>query len=208
MMSSPAFDSGPPSTDVLSSQMGSLTVASVETAGSGHPADDGVAAMETETDSSETSATSPSQTHAHSHALHRRILTREDLDAFAGSDAHAEIVRFVARLAEAAKNKTAAQNGTGDSEPVRRLLDLLSRLDAMVDEFPPDDSGKSRFGNPSFRGWLGAVRERSRELLEEVLGLEPSTASNEAAEYLGNCFGSIQRIDYGTGHELHFVLFL
>ena len=37
---------------------------------------------------------------------------------------------------------------------------------------------------------------------------EDSTVLKEAAAYLCNSFGNWQRIDYGTGHELHFLLFL
>ena len=33
-------------------------------------------------------------------------------------------------------------------------------------------------------------------------------ASIELRVYLEECFGSSQRIDYGTGHEFSFILFL
>ena len=64
-----------------------------------------------------------------------------------------------------------------------------------------------RFGNKAFRTWLDRVTSKADTMLEAIL---PSTkeAIPEVKVYLLESFGSYERIDYGTGHELNFVVFL
>ncbi|EED21186.1 phosphotyrosyl phosphatase activator [Talaromyces stipitatus ATCC 10500] len=104
------------------------------------------------------------------------------------------------------------------SEPTRRIQLLLSRLESIIDEVPPD-TGPRRFGNISFRKWHQIVEERLAGFLDEALGTEvlensqDSSAQNvtsrqELQAYLLGSFGSAQRLDYGTGHELSFLAFL
>ncbi|KAJ4315931.1 Serine/threonine-protein phosphatase 2A activator 1 [Neodidymelliopsis sp. IMI 364377] len=98
---------------------------------------------------------------------------------------------------------------------VQSLAKLLEALTAIIDEAPPD-TGPRRFGNISFRRWYDIVRERSSDLLEQYL---PATvlaykstsgvsAKSELEAYFIGSFGSSQRLDYGTGHELSFLAFL
>lgn len=109
-----------------------------------------------------------------------------------------------------------------DPESVRKLQILLEKTNAIVDEAPPDP-GPRRFGNVSFRKWYGLLETRIEELLREFLDgdvLEfPTTGGKDGDEkvvgpldelkayFLGG-FGSPQRLDYGTGHELSFLAFL
>lgn len=101
------------------------------------------------------------------------------------------------------------------SDTVLRLRELLSSLDEMVDEVPLD-TGPRRFGNVSFRKWCELLEARSTALLQKHLHIEVQTfnssadtnASSELKMYLLGSFGSSQRLDYGTGHELNFLAFL
>jgi serine/threonine-protein phosphatase 2A activator len=103
------------------------------------------------------------------------------------------------------------------SPAIQNLQELLSKLEKMIDEAPPD-LGPRRFGNFSFRKWHEIVEERIEELLDEhlpkaVLDFAPSaeaevSARDELKSYLIGSFGSAQRLDYGTGHELSFIAFL
>jgi serine/threonine-protein phosphatase 2A activator len=45
-------------------------------------------------------------------------------------------------------------------------------------------------------------------LLGETLRTGNGHAKDEVASYLLGSFGSSQRLDYGTGHELNFIAFL
>lgn len=114
-----------------------------------------------------------------------------------------------------------------DPESVQKLRSLLEKTESFIDEAPPDP-GPRRFGNISFRRWYQLLEDNVEDLLkefvnEDVLGFETTMgkSSNEEggdakvlgaidelrAYFLGS-FGSSQRLDYGTGHELSFVAFL
>ncbi|XDG05735.1 hypothetical protein ABKA04_005350 [Annulohypoxylon sp. FPYF3050] len=105
-------------------------------------------------------------------------------------------------------------------ESIRELQSMLARIESYIDEAPPDQ-GPRRFGNISFRKWYQFLEERVADLLKEFvpdnvlnfgLGGEPgggqATAVDELTAYLLGGFGSAQRLDYGTGHELSFLAFL
>jgi serine/threonine-protein phosphatase 2A activator len=107
------------------------------------------------------------------------------------------------------------------SEPVRKLQELLQSIDAIIKEAPPD-TGPRRFGNVSFRKWYEILEERVETLLKDHLpkavlefnssdgenGNEKVEVLDELTPYLMGAFGSPQRLDYGTGHELSFLAFL
>jgi len=103
------------------------------------------------------------------------------------------------------------------SEPVQTLQDMLNSIDKIIEEVPPD-TGPRRFGNVAFRKWYEVLQSRTSTLLEQhlpaaVVGvrdndLNAETALDELTAYLLGGFGSAQRLDYGTGHELSFLAFL
>ncbi|KAL8920646.1 MAG: hypothetical protein Q9208_006128 [Pyrenodesmia sp. 3 TL-2023] len=101
------------------------------------------------------------------------------------------------------------------SDAVCRLQGLLERLNSMVDEVPPDP-GPRRFGNVAFRRWYDVLEARLPDLLadhlpEKVSSFEQASdisVQDEIRSYLLGAFGSAQRLDYGTGHELSFLAFL
>lgn len=78
----------------------------------------------------------------------------------------------------------------------------------MVKETPPIEQ-PMRFGNRAFRVWLDKVLASSSEEVGK-LSSDPdfSKAVPEIKVYLEESFGSYERLDYGTGHELNFVVFL
>ncbi|KAL8690841.1 MAG: hypothetical protein Q9218_003806 [Villophora microphyllina] len=101
------------------------------------------------------------------------------------------------------------------SETVRQIRALLTELNAVIDEVPPDP-GPRRFGNVSFRRWYEIIEARSQTLLNhhvptKVLSFMKTSnvgPYDELRSYLLGSFGSSQRLDYGTGHELSFLAFL
>lgn len=106
----------------------------------------------------------------------------------------------------------------GEPTLVARLRAVLRELERLMDEAPPE-KGPRRFGNVSFRRWHALLRERVDGLLLggclrglpgggwERWGLEEE-AWTEVRGYFVGGFGSEQRLDYGTGHELSFLAFL
>lgn len=104
------------------------------------------------------------------------------------------------------------------------MLGLLDELDRWIDEVPPLPTPQ-RFGNLAFRTWGERLEQvflsaslfdhshnlnrlqRADELLVAMMP-EFSAAAPHVRPYLLTAFGSFVRMDYGTGHETSFVIFL
>lgn len=157
----------------------------------------------------------------------KKINEGHDVPHFLTSKAYVDIGKFVMQLNIAMCPRKS--DGTGiaktwalDSdislpEPVRQLQELLQSIDSIIEEAPPD-TGPRRFGNVSFRKWYEILESRVEGLLQthlpaSVLSFgsnsdEDPSAIDELKSYLMGGFGSSQRLDYGTGHELSFLAFL
>lgn len=166
----------------------------------------------------------PTQAHTFVKPI-KRIHEGKDVPAFLTSQGYQDIGIFVMQLNKAMcprKLNVPNQNQTWEldspiyhSEPVRQLQELLKSIDSIIEEAPPD-TGPRRFGNVSFRKWYELLEVRVRDLLQVHLPrpvLEFKVNSevsvlDELVPYLLGGFGSAQRLDYGTGHELSFLAFL
>jgi len=93
------------------------------------------------------------------------------------------------------------------------LMKWLDKLDQWLTDCPPIEQ-PMRFGNRAFRTWVDKIRENiDADLGAIMVGGNPEfkhweRAIPELREYLLESFGSYERIDYGTGHELNFFVFL
>lgn len=146
--------------------------------------------------------------------LHRQILSTADLEAFSCSPARASILQFINDLnASVSGCKNSQALASPDQPLIEWSLSLIEEATASISQFPPADRGSevNRFGSPAFRAWQGhlqtvilpkKVNELKATLVDKEYILE------EAERYLANAVGSNERIDYGTGHELHFLLFM
>lgn len=157
----------------------------------------------------------------------KRIHESGDVPTFLTSLAYRDIGVFIMQLNHAVcprhrKDSPAAQTfvipsaSSKDSElsaPVAALQDLLAAIRDLMDEAPPAP-GPRRFGNLSSRTWHALLGDRADGMLGQgVLGATIAAAGGDAARaeiksYLLGGFGSAQRLDYGTGHELSFLAFL
>ncbi|KAF8864837.1 serine/threonine-protein phosphatase-like protein 2A activator 1 [Acephala macrosclerotiorum] len=157
----------------------------------------------------------------------KRIHEGKDAPAFLTSQGYRDICIFVMQLNIAMCPRMSGVSNQSQTweldspishtEPVRQLQELLKSIDSIIEEAPPD-TGPRRFGNVSFRKWYEILEERIRDLLQVHLPksiFEFNTNSeggvsvlDELIPYLLGGFGSAQRLDYGTGHELSFLAFL
>ena len=162
----------------------------------------------------------------------KKINEGHDVSTFLMSQAYTDIMTFIMQLNRSmfpTKDDDIPLEDGGNSTPpeasqipyfsvpdtVRRLLFLLLELERLIDEYPPDP-GPRRFGNTSFRKWSEAVEDRAEDMLETYLPIHTLngnaesevSAHDELKSYLLGSFGSAQRLDYGTGHELSFLAFL
>jgi serine/threonine-protein phosphatase 2A activator len=164
----------------------------------------------------------------------KKIHDGPDVSFFLASLAYRDIVTFMLQLnrsmiprkvdhCEGKKYQT-WDLGSGFvqfSPTVQKLRDLIGELESLITDAPPD-TGPRRFGNVSFRKWYSLVESRITDLLNEhvphqvldfgssssTTSAPHSSAAEELKTYLLGSFGSPQRLDYGTGHELSFLAFL
>jgi len=91
----------------------------------------------------------------------------------------------------------------------------LETIVQFIKEIPPL-SQRTRFGNAAFVTLLDRVNENSKSILEKVVGdqyleakeLDKDALIVELSKYFENSWGDKQRLDYGSGHELNFVMWL
>ncbi|CDR94501.1 phosphotyrosyl phosphatase activator, putative [Babesia bigemina] len=130
-----------------------------------------------------------------------------------------DAMKFILKLNDAAANKPipdVAEFQRGDSDAtannvVLKLESVLQKLHDMTEDHKPEDYSDCRFGSKAHPMWLHEVQEMWDEIAN-TLGIVKA-CSNQSLRLIirGNfihSFGNQVRIDYGTGHELQFVIFL
>ena len=125
------------------------------------------------------------------------------------SDTHNLIVSFVFTLADSVRDTTISSvksSPAAEDPAIVALLAILDEAEELLKRCPPLDTG-SRFGNPAFRDYLSKVDE-SMSCWHQKLGVVNKNAEKEVSTYLSQSFGNGARIDYGSGHELNFILWL
>ncbi|GFZ51999.1 PPIase PTPA-1 [Saitozyma sp. JCM 24511] len=92
------------------------------------------------------------------------------------------------------------------SEGIQHLMRMLDSMMAWVKEVPPLPQENQRFGNLAFRKYIKLVEERLPPLLQSP-PLPAALPGQLLPLFLNShAFGHPTRLDYGTGHELAFVL--
>jgi serine/threonine-protein phosphatase 2A activator len=115
------------------------------------------------------------------------------------------IVAFAFGISDSVRKMPISALSSDRSPCVETILIILDEIEAVLKANPPLDTG-SRFGNPAFRTF-GQDVTKNLESWHQKLGVPPG-AGREISTYLGHSFGSLSRIDYGSGHELNFFLWL
>jgi len=148
----------------------------------------------------------------------KKIYDGTDLHFFLQSLAYRDLMTFLLQLN---RSMVSRKNSEGKVQEfrlaelrsetilpqVKAVLNLLNKLQSLMEDVPPD-TGPRRFGNVSFRKWYKLVEDDLDAMLKEVLPSNIQPAIVELKSYLLGSFGSAQRLDYGTGHELSFLAFL
>ena len=138
----------------------------------------------------------------------RRILSSRDHELFLSSPTFNLILSFVFSLSESAADKKISAIPLISADPViHKILTILDSIEEIITSCPPADQGNSRFGNPAFRQFLDAVTEQSNSW-HDSLDIPSPSSIVEVSTYLHHSFGNRARIDYGSGHELNFIIWL
>lgn len=133
--------------------------------------------------------------------MRRAIETPLDHNKFLASRPKKELLGFVIALNRSCTGRRRIVEQVDD--PLLCVLQTIKRRVHETTDAHAAPRRRERFGNKSFRelhSWLPSV--------VVTLGIEDGDVSNEVGGYLGASFGDPQRLDYGTGHETAFILFL
>lgn len=135
------------------------------------------------------------------------IKTQPDLENVHKGEILKSYITFVVELQQSIR-------GTGISQTKRLaefgLYDEYQKQVRTILQETPAKEGKMRFGNLAFKDFHAKLVTLNREFaktLAKSLGAD-SKCSIELATYLDESYGNEVRIDYGTGHELNFMVFL
>jgi len=115
-------------------------------------------------------------------------------------------VSFMKRLSQAVRGQP-TQSDVEMGEAASRLTAMLGTFDEWIEEYPPEELAEQRYGNKAFRKWYSRLESEVGGLVGNVLG-EMSASKCEVLPYLLDGFGNSTRIDYGSGHEASFLIFL
>eukprot|EP00092_Neocalanus_flemingeri_P074605 GFUD01092280.1.p1 GENE.GFUD01092280.1~~GFUD01092280.1.p1 ORF type:complete len:434 (-),score=99.24 GFUD01092280.1:22-1323(-) len=138
-----------------------------------------------------------------------QVKTGDGVAVWEDSEAYQEYLGFIIAIGESVKGRKITEEITM-SCCCRRLVELLTILRKNIGETPPCEM-QSRYGNPAYRDWFTKLESSAETLVGDLLctvGDEWGDAVVELVPYLVNSFGNKTRIDYGTGHEMTFVMFL
>lgn len=136
----------------------------------------------------------------------RRILSPHDHELFLSSPTYSLILAFVFGLSDSVRSlPVSTVQKAPVSTKVNDILSILDEAETLLKSHPPLDTG-SRFGNPAFRTYVTDINSHL-QAWHTKLGLQQE-AVEEVSTYFAHSFGSSTRIDYGSGHELNFILWL
>ncbi|XP_031624658.1 serine/threonine-protein phosphatase 2A activator [Contarinia nasturtii] len=136
----------------------------------------------------------------------RSVKSVNDMAFWEKSTAYYDIIGFINAISQAIQGKKLSTKV--DASPIAdNLVQVFEVLNKLVDETPPLEQPQ-RFGNKAYREWFEKMKIQSPDLLKRALPAEFHPALIEVAEYFTESFGNATRIDYGTGHELTFIMFL
>lgn len=137
----------------------------------------------------------------------RRILSPEDHMLFLRSPTCTLVQAFVFSITDSAQDRPISSIKDSEiTDTIGKITLILQEAGKVLAAHPPEDTG-SRFGNPVFRTFVEAIES---EVLawHAQLGLADVAQAEEISTYLASSFGNKARIDYGSGHELNFFLWL
>jgi len=130
----------------------------------------------------------------------RCILRPDHVDLFRESASYAALVAFLRRLLAASTGRATVLHsggGKGESKTAALAQELLTASEGLLERVPPE-ANAGRFGNKAFRAWCDGL----------IPIVEAQVPNEELVAYFCGSFGSRERLDFGTGHEAQFLVFL
>ncbi|XP_050423949.1 serine/threonine-protein phosphatase 2A activator-like isoform X2 [Adelges cooleyi] len=93
------------------------------------------------------------------------------------------------------------------SDEINQFVNILDTINEWITEIEPLKES-CRFGNKAFTTFYNMLKIKIPDILSKVIPSVEQQNLIELATYFIESFGNPTRIDYGTGHELSFCMFL
>jgi len=135
------------------------------------------------------------------------IKSVDDVKKWEESEAYGQYLGFIQAIGDSLVGKTIRSPDVIVTTATERVLEILTKLSSWIDEIPLV-AQQQRFGNKAYKTWHERLVNEADGLTRHVLADVCPEASVELAIYLSDSFGNATRIDYGTGHEMAFVVYL
>lgn len=124
------------------------------------------------------------------------------------SQAYYDIIGFINGVSHAIQGRSLASEEVPTSEVAHKIITIFTdRLETLLKETPALEQPQ-RFGNVAYRVWSEKLRSNAVAYLQEALPEKFYRAIPEIVVYFIESFGNATRVDYGTGHELAFIMFM
>lgn len=132
----------------------------------------------------------------------------EDMAKFENSKAKVQLNALILSLSKAVAGHVIPNDGHVENSIAGQIIDFLRNLERLANEVELFKETQ-RFGNMAFRNWHDKLAEVITPFLEELNLPQRDGVPlyDEFLHYLSQSFGSKQRLDFGTGHELNFLAF-
>ncbi|KAG7820591.1 hypothetical protein KL909_004463 [Ogataea angusta] len=124
----------------------------------------------------------------------KRLRTPEDLAKFQHSAVYNDMVQFVVDLAKSVHGLELGYTDNSLGDNIGKVLQLLEKINSIVDNHPVVKDTSSRFGKPEFRDFYDELATKASGLVQGCAGEEHA---EELGSYLLSSFGDRTRIDYG-----------
>ena len=79
---------------------------------------------------------------------------------------------------------------------MKRLVEVLNCLDKWIDQIPPQDDTKQRYGNKSFTTWQKKLEDESECLVRDLLSDEYKEHAKELSAYLNGEWSAVHSVKY------------
>ncbi|XP_055381674.1 serine/threonine-protein phosphatase 2A activator-like [Condylostylus longicornis] len=136
----------------------------------------------------------------------KKVKSMADMNKWQKSEAYYDLIGFINGISVVIQGKRNSYD-CYVSETMNKLLEIFDKLNKLVDDTPPIDQPQ-RFGNQAFRIWFEKLSSMTPNLLVDAIPEKYHSAITEFSVYFVDSFGNQTRIDYGTGHELNFIMLL
>lgn len=151
---------------------------------------------------------------AASQLMNKRINSIADVTYYkTKSPAYRDLLMYVDLMIEKIRgtsNKILNRKYKIIGQPFEECSQFLLKLERLCDETDLNLSKGSatlRFGHIAYRDWFDKMKIECKRFISVIASGMDEQLQEELYIYLSESFGNRMRIDYGTGHELNFIVF-